>query len=85
MGVSLFVTGANNDAALAGLAVSLLTTGGADKESFDSFVWTVTLAGMGAFDWAKTEDTKNKEATAQATRCLGVNLASTNALVFIWP
>jgi Na+-translocating ferredoxin:NAD+ oxidoreductase RnfE subunit len=85
LGVLLLVTGENSDAALAGLTVSLLTTGGADKASLDSLVWTVTLAGMGVLVWANTVVAKNKEATAQATRLPGVVLVSANSLVFVWP
>jgi hypothetical protein len=89
----LWVTGENNDAALAAFGafaglLALLTIGGADKISFDSFVCTVTLAGIAELAGdvcAKTEVTKNKGAKAQATRIKGFALATISSLVLIWP
>jgi hypothetical protein len=45
----------------------------------------VTLAGIGAFDWANTGVTKNKETITPATRFWGVVLISANSLFFVWP
>jgi hypothetical protein len=40
---------------------------------------------MGALVWANTAVAKNKEATAQATRFMGVVMVPANSLVFVWP
>jgi hypothetical protein len=45
----------------------------------------VTLAGIGAFIWANTGEVKISEANTQATRFMGIAVAITNSLVFIWP
>jgi hypothetical protein len=45
----------------------------------------VTLAGIGALVWANTEEAKNREATTQATRLMGIAIAIIISLVFIWP
>ena len=80
--------GANNDAALAGFEASFRTTGGADKESLDSFVCTVTLAGIAELAGgvcAEIDATKNRGAKAQATHIKGFALATISLLVLIWP
>ena len=82
----LWVTGANKEVALAAFALVLLTTGGADKESFDSFACTVTVAGITELVGdvcAKTAKAKNRE--AKASHFAGFALATISSLVLIWP
>jgi len=87
------VTDANNEAAFAAFGVlagllALLTVGGADKASLDSFTCTVTLAGIAELAgavWAKVEVTKNRGAKAEATRNKGLTLAIISLLVLILP